>query len=205
MPFQACTKFAGRDRYRPCGCCEIARQQTKCARDVSNVKNRSTGRLNACDRECRHLSCGHDRADTARQARSQGASVITAFNRRTHIRAFLVASIACFTLSHPASAAYTESWMSDHDVKTYAEQTRRAPVAASHAVAVKPALHRVRSKPNMPAVARAHATARTKSQPATASAKAPTVQHAAVATTQARVAAQPKANPLARASTPVQH
>jgi hypothetical protein len=166
----------------------------------SNVKNRLDHRPDACDVECAHLSCRHDGAgkfDTARQARSQGAFVITAFNRRTHLRAFLVASIACLNLSQPAAAAYTESWMNDQDVKAYAQQhAKHAPVATSSATAsVKPARQAVRSPSKAPAAA--HADAKPASKPHAAPAKPRKVQHAASADPKAHAVAKPKAAPAA--------
>ncbi|WDS00975.1 hypothetical protein [Burkholderia ambifaria] len=164
----------------------------------SNVKNRLDHRPDACDVECAHLSCRHDGAgkfDTARQARSQGAFVITAFNRRTHLRAFLVASIACLNLSQPA-AAYTESWMNDQDVKAYAQQhAKHAPVASSSAAAVKPARQAARSPSKAPAAA--HADAKPASKPHAAPAKTGKVQHAASADPKAHAVAKPKAAPAA--------
>jgi len=172
-----------------------------------NVKNRLDHRPDACDVECAHLSCRHDGAgkfDTARQARSQGAFVITAFNRRTYLRAFLVASIACLNLSQPAAAAYTESWMNDHDVKAYAQQhAKHAPVASSSAAAsVKPARQAVRSPSKAPAAA--HADAKPASKTHAAPAKPRKVQHPASADPKAHAAGKPKAAPAAHTSATIQ-
>jgi hypothetical protein len=163
-------------------------------------------RPDACDVECAHLSCRHDGAgkfDTARQARSQGAFVITAFNRRTYLRAFLVASIACLNLSQPAAAAYTESWMNDHDVKAYAQQhAKHAPVATSSATAVKPARQAVRSRSKAPAAA--HVDAKPASKTQAAPAKTRKVQHPASADPKAHAAGKPKAAPAAHTSATIQ-
>lgn len=121
----------------------------------------------------------------------KGAFVITAFNRRTHVRAFLVASVAYLNLAHPASAAYTESWMSDHDVKAYAQQVKHPPVAASSAAAVKPGRQTVRSQSKAPVAA--HAGAKPAPKAHAAPAKTGKVQHAAGAEPKVHVAAKPKA------------
>ncbi|WP_238594177.1 hypothetical protein [Burkholderia pyrrocinia] len=133
-----------------------------------NVKNRLEHRSDACDAECAHLLCRHDNADTGRQARSQGAPVITASNRRTHVRAFLVASLACLNLAHPASAAYTEAWMSDRDVKEYARQVKHPTVAASSSTAAKQVRQPVRSRSTGAVVAHADAKPAAKAHPAAA-------------------------------------
>lgn len=135
--------------------------------------------------------------------RSQGAFVITAFTRRTHLRAFLVASIACLNLSQPAAAAYTESWMNDHDVKAYAQQhVKHAPVASSSAAAMKPARQAVRSPSKAPAAA--HADAKPASKPHAAPAKTGKVQHAASADPKAHAVAKPKAAPAAHTIATIQ-
>ncbi len=160
--------------------------------------------------ECAHLSCRHDGAgkfDTARQARSQGAFVITAFNRRTYLRAFIVASIACLNLSQPAAAAYTESWMNDQDVKAYAQQhVKHPPVATSGATngatAVKPAQQAVRPPSKAPAAA--HVDAKPASKPHAAPAKTRKVQHPASADPKVHAVAKPKVAPAAHTSATLQ-
>lgn len=116
-----------------------------------------------------------------------------------------MASVAYFNLSHPVSAAYTESWMSDHDVKTYAQQAGRAPVAASNAIAAKPGRHTAHAKPTAPAAAHADVKLVSKAHAAPATGNAQKVQHAAGAAAKVHVAAKPSATQLARASTTVQH
>ncbi len=88
-----------------------------------------------------------------------------------------MASLAYFNLSHPASAAYTESWMSDQDVKAYSRQVRQAPVATSRSSAAKPA---------------------SKAPAAAAAAKARKVQHAGKAEPKQPVVAKPKVTRVAR-------
>lgn len=88
-----------------------------------------------------------------------------------------MASVAYFNLSHPASAAYTESWMSDQDVKAYSRQVRQAPVATSRPSAAKPA---------------------SKAPAAAAAAKARKVQHAGKAEPKQPVVAKPKVTRVAR-------
>lgn len=134
----------------------------------------------------------------------KGAFVITAFNRRTHVRAFLVASVASLNLSQPASAAYTESWMSDHDVNAYAQQVKHPPVAASRAAAMKPARQTARSPSNAPAAA--HADAKPASQAHAAPTKARKVEHAVGADPKVRpVAAKPKTARAAHTSAAIRH
>ncbi|MGU7837940.1 transcriptional regulator [Burkholderia sp. AW33-5] len=171
--------------------------------DRSNVKNRLDHPSDACDAECAHLSCRHDGADTGRRASSQGAFVITAFNRRTQIRAFLVASVAYLNLSQPASAAYTESWMSDHDVKEYAHQIKHSPVAASGVTAVKPGRQTGSSRSNAPAAV--HADAKPVSKAHAAHAKTRKVERAVGIDPKAPVVAKPKAVQTAHKTAAVQH
>ncbi len=108
-----------------------------------------------------------------------------------------MASIACLNLSQPAAAAYTESWMNDHDVTAYAQQhVKHAPVVTSSATAsVKPARQAVRSPSKAPAAA--HADAKPASKPHAAPAKTGKVQHAASADPKAHAVAKPKAAPAA--------
>ncbi|NLA18074.1 transcriptional regulator [Burkholderia cepacia] len=120
------------------------------------------------------LYCAATTAPTqGRRARSQGAFVITASTRRTHVRAFLVASFAYLNLAHPASAVYTEAWMSDGDVKEYARQVKHPAVAASSATAAKPVRQPVRSRTTGPVAAHADAKPAAKSQPAAAKVRRP--------------------------------
>ncbi|WP_231110440.1 transcriptional regulator [Burkholderia territorii] len=140
---------------------------------------------------------------TARRASSQGAFVITALNRRTHVRAFLVASIAYLNLSQPASAAYTESWMSDHDVNAFAQQAKHSPVAASAATAVKPGRQTASSRSNAPAVA--HAAGKPVSNAPAVPAKTRKVEHAAGIDPKAPVVAKPKVVRTTHKSATIRH
>ncbi|WP_230940515.1 transcriptional regulator [Burkholderia territorii] len=140
---------------------------------------------------------------TARQASSQGAFVITALNRRTHIRAFLVASVAYLNLSQAASAAYTESWMSDHDVKEYAQQVKHSPVAAHAAAPVKPGRQPASSTSN--ARAAAQADAKPVSKPHAAAGKTGKVEHAAGVDPKTPVVAKPKVARTAHQSATIKH
>ncbi|WP_230951649.1 transcriptional regulator [Burkholderia diffusa] len=171
--------------------------------DRSNVKNRLDHPSDACDAGYAHLSCRHDGADTGRRASSQGAFAITAFNRRTRIRAFLVASIAFLNLAQPAAAAYTESWMSDHDVKEYAHQVKHSPVAASGATAVKPGRQTGSSRSNAPAAA--HADAKPASNAHAAPAKTRKVEHAVGIDPKAPVVEKPKVVQTAHKRAAIQH
>lgn len=113
-----------------------------------------------------------------------------------------MASVAYFNLSHPASAAYTESWMSDHDVKEYAHQVKHPPVAASGAAAVKPGPQTVRLRSNAPAAAHAGVKPVSKTH---AAAKVSKVQHAGSADPKGPAAAKPKAARAVRTGAAVQH
>jgi len=114
-----------------------------------------------------------------------------------------VASVAYFNLSHPASAAYTESWMSDHDVKEYAHQVKHPPVTASGAAAVKPGQQTVHTQSKAPAAT--HADAKPVSKAHAAAAKVSKVQHAGSADPKVPVAAKPKAARAVRTSAAVRH
>lgn len=107
-----------------------------------------------------------------------------------HVRAFLVASVAYFNLSHPASAAYTESWMSDQDVKAYSQQVQHAPAATRRSSTAKPAQQPVGSQSAAPAAA--HADTKPASKAPAAAAKARKVQHAGKADPKRPVVAKPK-------------
>ncbi|WP_082012229.1 transcriptional regulator [Burkholderia sp. A9] len=134
---------------------------------------------------------------------AQGAPVITASNRRTHVRAFLVASVAYFNLSNPASAAYTEAWMSDHDVNAYAQQAKHPPVAANTPTAVKQAPKAARPPSKAPAAA--HADANHAAKPHAAPAQARTSHHVGSADSKLQVAAHPKGPRAAHTGTATLH
>ncbi len=115
-----------------------------------------------------------------------------------------MASIACLNLSQPAAAAYTESWMNDHDVTAYAQQhVKHPPVATSSATAVKPAQQAVRSPSKAPVAAQVSAKPASKTHAAPA--KPRKVQHSASADPKAHAAAKPKAAPAAHTSAVIQH
>ncbi len=115
-----------------------------------------------------------------------------------------MASIACLNLSQPAAAAYTESWMNDHDVTAYAQQhVKHPPVATSSATAVKPAQQAVRSPSKAPVAAQVSAKPASKTHAAPA--KHRKVQHSASADPKAHAAAKPKAAPAAHTSAVIQH
>ncbi|KFG98538.1 hypothetical protein GQ56_0103235 [Burkholderia paludis] len=81
------------------------------------------------------------------------------------MRAFLVASFACLNLAHSASAAYTEAWMSDSDVKEYARQVRH-PAAAAGSSSVAKQARPVAARAASQGAARAGAKPAVQAQPA---------------------------------------
>ncbi len=114
-----------------------------------------------------------------------------------------MASVAYLNLSHPASAAYTESWMSDQDVKAYSRQVKQAPVATRRSAAAKPAQRPVGSQSIVPAAA--HADAKPASKAPAAAAKARKVPHAGKADPKQQVAVKPKGARAARKGAAVAH
>ncbi|WP_446901092.1 transcriptional regulator [Burkholderia sp. YIM B11467] len=113
-----------------------------------------------------------------------------------------MASLAYLNLAHPASAAYTEAWMSDRDVKEQARQVKHPAAAASSSTAAKPVRPSVRSGATGAVVAHADAKPAAKSQPVPA--KARKLQDAGSADPKRKTVANPPRARVVRTGAAVQ-